>query len=210
MADFNWNLCLLLKEYMFYNIFRKINYSGGVFMKKFKFNGYCFSINCMLPYYDENGQNCTLIKLDIKDCDDYLDPRTIKTCIKAAAKSFAIDLEMVKKKFGPSVNRKTSIPIPLHPDLVFVPMKIRKAKEIEDGSWGYFSLDKISGYEETDDPYKSIISFNNGTKMPVILKISSIKAILNDAHIIKTIYRNLIFKHFEPEKVNEANFLYHV
>jgi competence transcription factor ComK len=157
-------------------------------MKKILFSECWLDINCLLPIYDNTGANCTRIMF--KDRENFIDPRTIKTAVKNLAKYFAVDLESVKWVYGSYVNRKTSMPIPLHPEMILVPIKFRKPLLMEHGAWGYLVLNKISGYKSCTEHNKTQITFNNGQNITVLLNTTKVKSILNDAQILKTVYVN--------------------
>ncbi len=159
-------------------------------MKKILFNECWLNINCLLPIYDDAGKNCTYIMFDSEDREIFIDPRSIKTAVKNFARYFAVDLEAVKWVYGSYVNRKTSMPIPLHPEIILVPMKTRKPQLAEHGAWGYLVLNKIAGYKSSNEYNKTTITFNNGQNITVLLNITNVKAILNDAHVLKTVYLN--------------------
>jgi hypothetical protein len=159
-------------------------------MAKLAFEDYWREIDCLLPVYDETGANCTRIIFSSGEEKEFLDQRAIKSVIKALARTFAVDLEALRFNYGSLVNRKTSLPLPLHPEFILVPMKTRVPQWADHGAWGYLVLDKIVGYRACEEPRKTEITFENGNRVTVLFSVTSVKAILNDAHILKTVYKN--------------------
>lgn len=170
-------------------------------MQKFDFEDSWQEINCLLPLYDKQGVNCTLIKLSPEK--EFVDKRTIKSSLKALARSFAIDLEALRKKYGDLVNRKTSIPLPLHPELILVPVKTREPQWTDHGAWGYLVREKIAAYNpDSKHSEKTSITFTDGSKLTVLRSTKSVKSLLNDARILENVYRS----HLEGTRKKECIF----
>lgn len=161
-------------------------------------------INCLLPIYDKDGANCTRIVFSTQE-EDFIDRRTIRGALRALSRAFAVDLDALRRRYGSLVNRKVSLPLPLHPRLILVPFKYRIPQWKDQGSWGYFSLDKISGYRRCSEEGKTEIIFTCGKKEIVLLDAISVKKLLNDAQIVRVVYNN----HLNPSgggKVRECAF----
>lgn len=159
-------------------------------MAKLAFEDHWRELNCLIPVYDERGANCTRVIFSSQEEKEFLDQRTIKSTLRALARTFAVDLEALRFNYGPLVNRKTSLPLPLHPEFILVPLKARVPHWTDHGAWGYFVLDKIAGYKSDAAHAKTEITFTSSSKVTILQSVTSVKAILNDAHILKTVYKN--------------------
>lgn len=170
-------------------------------MLKFDFEDSWQDINCILPFYDKQGANCTLIKLSPEK--EFMDQRTIKSSLKALARSFAVDLEALRKKYGELVNRKTSIPLPLHPELILVPVKTREPQYTDHGAWGYLVQEKISNYKpDHEQPERTLVTFTDGSRLTVLRSVKSVRSLLNDARVLENVYKS----HLEGNRKKECLF----
>ncbi|KUO53088.1 MAG: hypothetical protein APF76_14955 [Desulfitibacter sp. BRH_c19] len=159
-------------------------------MEKLSFEGIWQNINCLVPIYSENGANMTEVHLD--DGTVAIDGRKICTVIKNLAKFFTVDVETARAKYSKLVDRKLSVPIPLHQDLVLVPVKIRKPIAREDGAWGYVVLSKIVCYTKHPEKDKTIwIFFDNELYVDALLLTRSFQIILESAKKVNRAYRHL-------------------
>lgn len=158
-------------------------------MEKLVFEEIWQNINCIVPVYGETGGNVTQVHLD--DGRVLTDSRKICTVLKSLAKIFTIDIETARIKYSKLVDRKISVPIPLHQDLVLVPVKMRKPVAREDGAWGYVVLSKIVCYAKHPEKTNTIqIFFENGC-IDALLLTRSFQIILESAKIIHKAYRKL-------------------
>lgn len=179
-------------------------------MKKLSFEEIWQSINCLVPIYDEHGGNVTEVHLD--DGRVLIDQRKTCSVVNSLAKVFAVSVGGARKKYSKLVNRKLSVPIPLHQDLVLVPVKMRKPIAREDGAWGYVVLSKITCYDsqpEQDDQVE--IFFDNQLSIPIILQTKSFQLILESARIIHREYKELHEsrgKNLDKDRVNEEPIRY--
>lgn len=154
-------------------------------MKKIEFEDLWPHINCIIPHYDETGGNVTKVYLD--DGTVLVDPRKVNTVIKSLADFFTVGLESSRKKYSKVIGRKLTVPIPLHQDLVLVPVKTRRPIAREDGAYGYVVLSKVQVYNTHPRLPNSIeITFGDGTTIDgLILKQSFEKLLLNAKKVHK-------------------------
>ena len=158
-------------------------------MEKLSFEEIWQNINCLVPVYNEAGGNVTQVYLDNGRL--LTDNRKISTVLKSLAKIFTIDIETARAKYSKLVDRKISVPIPLHQDLVLVPVKMRKPIAREDGAWGYVVLSKITCYTKHPEKANTIqIFFDNG-HIDALLLTKSFQIILESAKKIQRAYRQL-------------------
>jgi hypothetical protein len=147
-------------------------------------------INCFVPIYDENGGNITKVYLD--DGTFIIDNRRLTLVIEKIAGVFAVDLKNVRKKYSKLIDRKNTIPIPLHQDLILVPVKMRKPVAREDGAWGYIVLSKVQAYSNHPTKPNSIeITFGDGTTIEGLLLKRNFEIILQNARKVYKAYTQL-------------------
>jgi|GEM_PF-612757 len=158
-------------------------------MDKLSFEEIWQNINCLVPVYDEAGGNVTQVHMD--DGRILTDTRKICTVLRNLAKIFAVDVEAARVKYSKLIDRKISVPIPLHLDLVVVPIKMRKLVAREDGAWGYVVLSKIICYARHPEKADVIqIFFDNG-HIDALLLTKSFQVILESAKKIYRSYKKL-------------------
>lgn len=159
-------------------------------MEKLSFEGIWQNINYLLPVYGAKGENATQVHLD--DGTVLTDKRKICTVVKNLAKFFTVHVEMARTKYSTLIDRKISVPIPLHQDLVLVPVKMRKPIAREDGAWGYIVLSKIVCYNKHPEKDNVIrIFFENDLYVDALLLTRSFQIILESAKKVNRAYRQL-------------------
>ncbi|MEW6621813.1 MAG: hypothetical protein AB1420_01555 [Bacillota bacterium] len=166
-------------------------------------------LNCLLPVYDENGGNIT--ELHLEDGSVKTDQRRMASVLKALAKLFAVDIEAARKNYSRLVGRKNSMPIPLHRDLVLVPVKARKPLGREDGAWGYLVMAKVLAYEKHPEIENATrVVFESGQSLDVLQLPQSVKAIMDDAKMIRNAYTrlHLVAADWDDDMLKEAACFY--
>lgn len=138
-------------------------------------------LNALVPVYDEQGGNSTEIYL--KGGKVILLPNKTKTALRNLAKVFALDLTQLRKKYGPLVGRKSSVPLPFHPTLVLVPLKYRQPFVKDEGAFGYVVKNQITHCAELDKS-KTEIFFLDGSSLIFLQSLASVRLILTHAEII--------------------------
>jgi hypothetical protein len=120
-----------------------------------------------------------------------IDNRKICTVLKSLAHVFAVDISMARTKYSHLAARKISVPIPLHHDLVLIPVKLRKPLAKEDGAFGYVVLSKIKSYKKHQEYENTTqIFFKNG-HVNALLFTKSFQSLLEGARIIANDFRQL-------------------
>ncbi len=147
-------------------------------------------ILCLIPFYDEYGGNSTRILLE-KGKELVIERRT-KTVVKDIARIFAVDLAAMKERCGPYVGRKTSTPLPLRPDFILLPVKMRVPSAKDQGAWGYLVLQKIEACEKWAEGQSQVI-FCDGTKIRCLQKVSSIRLIMAQAQMLKSQLNHIFY-----------------
>lgn len=114
------------------------------------------------PIYSPDGGNNTLILLE--DSQQYMDTRKTKTVLKVIARIFAADLTALRQRYRGCLGRKGLVPLPLHRDLILLPMRVRRVQYKDHGATGYAVLDKIVKVGPVDSANE------NGTLSRITLK----------------------------------------
>ena len=93
------------------------------------------------PVYSSDGGNNTLILLH--DGQQYTDKRKTKTVLQAIARIFAADLTALRQRYRGYLGRKGLVPLPLHKDLILLPIRVRRVQYKDHGATGYLVLRQI-------------------------------------------------------------------
>lgn len=98
----------------------------------------------VLPSYDEAGGNGS--RLLFKGGDTRQDKRRVKTIISNLARLYQKDIRAVNKKASEISGQRTMNVLPLSPDTILVPIKVRRPIGKDDGATGYIvfkAVDKV-------------------------------------------------------------------
>lgn len=159
-------------------------------MEKFAFAQGWREINALVPVYDELGGNSTLVCLT--GGQKFLDRRKMRSVLRSLAQVFATDLRAARSNYAHLINRKNSVPLALHQNLILVPVKMRQPAAKDQGAWGYVVKSKVLAYRTLEDnPHHTEIIFEDQTSIRCIQGKDSIRSILNDAEIVEQAYRRL-------------------
>ena len=126
------------------------------------------------PIYDKYGGNSTQILLE--DGGKLTDRRKTKTLLAAFARLFAVDLPVLRKKYGELLGRRNFVPLPLHLDFVLVPVRVRRAMSKDQGATGYLVLDKILHYDASPgDGFLCRVAFEGGGELDCLEREGTIR-----------------------------------
>lgn len=139
-------------------------------------------ISAVIPYYDKNGGNFT--KIITKQGEEITDTRRVKTVLGELVKFYALDLTMIRRKYGSFICQRNIVPIPINSEVTLVPFKLRKPLYIKDGSLGYIVLEDIKETLEEQGSNGTII-LKNGTKVKTMESKKSCNKHINNGKIIK-------------------------
>ncbi|MFZ7103560.1 MAG: hypothetical protein ACOWWO_13030 [Peptococcaceae bacterium] len=172
-------------------------------MNHFNFDKEWKDINYLIPIYDQWGGNSTQVSLT--GGKNIIINNKTATVVKKLAKVFAVDLTQLKRKYGILVGRKTSTPLPLHPDLILIPVKIREPLAKDEGARGYVLKNKIADFRAIESAITRF-SFKDGTYLDCLQSLTSVNLSLAHAEIIS---RECTRNH-QSETVREREELYSV
>lgn len=96
----------------------------------------------------------------------------IRTFIKKVAYENYIDIFSLKKILQEQLGQKNILPYPIHSELIFIPMKVRRPRLKKDGAYGYINFIWIKSIEKRGE--YSRIYFRDGCYLDVLQHIQSI------------------------------------
>jgi len=148
-------------------------------------------INCLCPFYDSDGGNYT--KVFLINGEHLIDKRKTKTVLGALAKHFAVDLKSSRDNYGRQLSRRKSVPIPFHPEIVMISLRVREPQRKDEGAVAYVNSAKINGLEilKDDLPFKTALIFKDQSRIKTLQSSTSVKALLKDADLVRSSYLNL-------------------
>lgn len=150
-------------------------------------------ISALLPYYTPVGDSSLIytaagekISVAVK----------IKTVIRQLASRQAIDLYQLKAKTAQLTKCTIWQTLVLAPDLVLVPLKIRKPKISGDATGGYFNFHQIKSTRSAANG--TCVELKSGEKITVLWKTDTVDAHLQRAHLAALAQGNqqLFFENF--------------
>ncbi len=143
----------------------------------------------ILPEYIENKGNVT--KAASIEGDIIIEEKSIKSALKTVAKYYGADIKALRLKYGKIIGRKNTVPIPLAPELILVPFKIRKPMISWDGTIGYVSYRQIKGIIGDHNINESIITLRCGLDVRCLNKKTTAERHIRDAEIVYKSYISL-------------------
>ncbi len=104
----------------------------------------------LVPLYEQDGGNATRIYTATGQIHE--DRRTMRWVLRKIARIYSVDLERLRHNVGANLAVSQGVPLPLAPELVLAPLKLRQAIGANDGSIGYVNIsaiEKFSGHAAT-------------------------------------------------------------
>lgn len=150
-------------------------------------------ISALLPCYTPLGDS-TLIYT--ASGEKYSVAVKIKTVIRQLANRQAIDLCQLKARTAQLTKCTIWQTLVLAPDLVLVPLKIRKPKISGDATGGYFNFHQMKKIDSAANG--TYVELKNGEKITVLWKRGTVDAHLQRAHLAALTQGNqqLFLEHF--------------
>jgi len=150
-------------------------------MQQFNLDTHWKHLNCLLPIYDKDGGNSTEVWLI--GGEKVIIQNKTNTVLKKLAKVFALDLSQLKRKYGSLVGRKSSTPLPFHPELILIPIKYREPIAKDEGSRGYVVKNQIYGCSPLGKT-QTEINFLDNTNVRCLQSATSFNLAMAHAEII--------------------------
>jgi len=139
-------------------------------------------IVALIPSYGDAGENMTLI---LTTEGQKLVNTHIRSVINTLARRHATDLLAVKQKATRATEQAILQPLLLAPGFILCPIKVRIPKVPGDASIGYINFHAVASTSSFQDkPYRTILKFHNGSELPVIWSLPTVKRHLQYARLI--------------------------
>ncbi|NLC38596.1 MAG: hypothetical protein GX779_04900 [Clostridia bacterium] len=139
------------------------------------------------PSMGEDGGNYTEVILE--NGQRLTDPRKTGTVLRALARVFALDINLVQKRARQVLKYCREVPLAFFPDLVLVPVKTRDAPFKDAGTLGYVVSSRISHWERASKPYGTRIFFADGTFLDTMTIPPTVRRRLAEAQMILEEFR---------------------
>ncbi len=153
-----------------------------------------FELKVIMPIMSEEGGNYTELYFD-QSCEEEACLRLKKKCstvISHIAQNIYFDISSFRREYSETFNRKTGMPLALHPGLVLIPLKVREAEYKDQGTVCYVNIIKIK-YMKMIDASKTAIIFHDDMQIDVLQSLDSVVKLKNIASMIR-------YHHFESYK----------
>ncbi len=118
------------------------------------------TIQALLPVYDQGGSGTLVYTCK----GEFRDKRALPWLVNRLAHYFSLDLAVLRKRSGALLGQRHHLSLPLSPDLVLLPVRVRKAALQGETTIAYINLPQIDHFTETAEspPYRSAIVFQGG------------------------------------------------
>ncbi|MDI3534675.1 MAG: hypothetical protein PWQ82_1040 [Thermosediminibacterales bacterium] len=148
----------------------------------------------LIPVYKDMTGNAT--ELITSTGENYIDERKIKSIIRLFARYYGVDLKSLRKNYGDVIGQKNSVPLPFTPDLILVPVKMRRPLTPYDGSSGFFTLNEFDKIiEDTVEGERKVnILLKSGYKLPCLCSKSTVEKHIRNAKIVHQHYLKLNYR----------------
>lgn len=140
-------------------------------------------ILCLVPVYTADGTNGTAVYRE--NGEPIFNPLRTKTLVRQLARVFCLDLKAARQHYAEVSKRQYTVPIPLRPDLVLVPVRARRARVKDDGTRAYVVKAKIQSVTAGPGSAGTRITFKDGTHLDVMQKWESLKVLLAQADLVE-------------------------
>ncbi|MCX7569521.1 hypothetical protein OS242_06065 [Tumebacillus sp. DT12] len=121
-----------------------------------------------------------------------LDPRPVPVVLKGIARYFGVDLTAVRERYGDILGRRLHVPLPLAPDLVLVPVKMRQPRVPKDGTTGYVCARYVERVRPGSEQTRCTLHLQGAGRLDCLQSEDFAKAQMRNALIVETFYRVLI------------------
>ena len=159
-------------------------------MEKLKLEKVVTDLAAIRPIYIEGkGKACEVY---FNDGTVVMDKREASSILKDVAGFLAVDLGSLKKFCSHRLAAKNSLPLPLTPKLMLVPLRLRKPKVIKDSATGYVNLFSIDNIEQNNDLTE--IHLTGGRKIICNQTMRTIQ--------VHLVYSRLIYREWQSVYVN--------
>lgn len=168
-------------------------------MQHFNYEERWREISCYVPVYDQEYGNCTEIWLD--NAEKIKVPVKVENVTAHLAEVFSLNLSGLKKRYRRILKKGKLVPLPLHPELVIVPLKVRNPIIRDDGASGYAIFNRVAAYDVLcQEDYLSKITLTNGLTLKTYHTLDTVEERLMAAEKALKKYRHLYLIKTTPDK----------
>ncbi len=179
-------------------------------MKYSEFPSRWREIACFIPIYDSTRGNCTEIWLD--SGEKAVVPQKVSTVLHMLGRVFSLDLCHLKQQQRKRLKKGKLVPLPLHYEMVLVPLKVREPRVKDDGAFGYVVYNRVAGYDDAGEPpYLSWLALTNGMVLKTYHTRDTIDERLHQAEIVLKNYRHLYLldkQEKKPPRIEDGQVIY--
>ncbi|OEF96109.1 hypothetical protein [Desulfuribacillus alkaliarsenatis] len=144
-------------------------------------------LSAALPSYDTNGANIT--STIWSDGTHKTHDQSLKNWLHEIKMHSPYNVNLLKTKTENFFARKQLLPIPLSPNCILIPFKVRRPIGENDGAYGYIALDSIETIEEAAiTSGATIILKNSRNIIPVLTKYDKCKQHVAIANVVRNQY----------------------
>ncbi len=142
----------------------------------------------MIPYYDRQGANATLIYTT--DGEIIADRRTVKWNLRRLARLFGADLQAVRQNYGSYLGCRQGIPLPLSAGLVLISLKTRLPVGKNDGCYGYINVTAVDDIcPDSDCRDRCVIRLAGEQNLTCFYSCRTVRSKMRLAKIARDYYR---------------------
>lgn len=156
-------------------------------------------ILAILPTYRGDKGNCTLL---LREDGQQIIGRTVKTVIKRICKHHHIDLRAANETYGGLLNLKTSIPLVISPDRIYIQLKVREPIGKDDGAMGYFKVGEIDMVKDKEGV--AVVRLKNQVEIDCICSAENVRNQISKGKLARELYGSL-----RTQTVQESLEYYH-
>lgn len=138
-----------------------------------------FHLNCLVPVYYDDGGNYTEVWFD--DGRKELERNRTVTVLANLTRFLGVNPRQADTPWGKGGNRRAT-PIILLPEIILVPLLLRRPRYRDQGGTGYVVVQKIINWEVAEvDGYRSVLLLEGNQKLYCVQRYESLSQRLMEA-----------------------------
>jgi len=137
-------------------------------------------------YCDGAGDGTEII---LRSGERLWQPRRIRAVRTELAHLYGVDLVAVRRIYGALLERSSSVPLPLCPRLILVPLRLRRPRCRGDASLGYISYHEVKEVRAAEPgPFRSRVVLFSGVEVPALSRRRVVLEHLSAARLVEERY----------------------
>ncbi|SDF79254.1 hypothetical protein [Sporolituus thermophilus] len=139
------------------------------------------AIAAILPEYTTCGDRTVILTTDGAA---HPTGARVRTVLVRLARSLAADLAALRHYSARTTGRGIMTPLPLAPDLVLLPIKVRTPRVAKDPCTGYLNLQAVTAVRENKTgPFPATVTLQGGASVPVLWTAATVRKQLQYARL---------------------------